>query len=28
VKLEISPFWLQQLPVIVDQIKLDIRYWK
>lgn len=26
VKLEIQPFWLQQLPVIVDQIKLDIKY--
>lgn len=26
VKLEIQPFWLQQLPVIVDQIKLDIEY--
>ncbi|NCP67808.1 hypothetical protein GW777_05725 [Candidatus Peregrinibacteria bacterium] len=26
VKLEIKPFWLQQLPVIVDQIKLDIIY--
>ena len=25
-KLEIKPFWLQQLPVIVDQIKLDIEY--
>lgn len=26
VKLEIRPFWLHQLPVIVDQIKLDIAY--
>lgn len=26
VKLEIKPFWLQQLPVIINQIKLDIRY--
>lgn len=26
VKLEIRPFWLQQLPVIFDQIKLDIAY--
>jgi len=26
IKLEIRPFWLQQLPVIFDQIELDIAY--